>query len=148
MPGNENPFTLNEQTQVLKDIRDSIRHQGSVSAGMPLASGRPTPQFIATQQSLDRMVAGQWATMGWADAYQTPIRTSLANDLMGVLGLRAAPQSMWQREYELFAGGMLQNRLSSFPADIIMPGFGRRSREMGAAMYQMSSRFNRAGDNR
>jgi hypothetical protein len=142
-----NPFAPDRSEAILREIRDELRtsHQTAGTAASP--SGRPSPGFIATQQTVDRMVAGQWATMGWANAYQSSIKTSLANDLMGTMGLRAAPQTMWQREYEQMSSAMLGDRITSFPADLIMPGFGRRSRDMGAQIYQLSSRFNRAGDN-
>lgn len=141
------PFAPDKSEELLKEIRNELRESRQVAGGGAGPTGRPSPNFIATQQTVDRMVAGQWATLGWASAYQTSMKTSLANDLMGAMGLRAAPQTLWQREYEQLSSHMMGDRITSFAADLIMPGFGRRSRDMGAQIYQMSSRFNRAGDN-
>lgn len=143
-PGNAGQ--LQAQEALLREIRDELRTTRQATTGNSAVSGRPSPSFIAAQQTVDRMVAGNWATLGWANAYQTPIKSSLATDMMGMMGMRAAPQSMWQREYESFAGSMFADRITSFPADLVMPGFGRRSRETGADIYQMSSRFARSGD--
>ncbi|MFA6132485.1 MAG: hypothetical protein WC869_00560 [Phycisphaerae bacterium] len=145
--GDQNPFALNQSEQLLRDIRDELKTSRQTSGASSTSSGRPSPAFISAQQTVDRMVAGEWATLGWANAYQTSIKSSLANDLMGAMNLRAAPQSLWQREYETMTRSMLTDRIASFPADLIMPGFGRRSRDMGAQIYQLSSRFNRSGDN-
>jgi hypothetical protein len=139
-------FQLQAQEQLLRDIRDELRNTRQQTAGQGAAPGRPSPGFVQAQMTADRMVAGEWASLGWANAYQTPIKSSLANDMMGAMGMRAAPQSMWQREYELMSGSMLADRVTSFPADLVMPGFGRHSRELGAQMYQMSGRFSRSGD--
>jgi hypothetical protein len=143
-----NPFAPDKSEALLREIRDDLRQSRQVAGGgQGGTSSRPSPGFIHAQQTVDRMVAGEWATLGWAGAYTQPIKSSLANDLMGAMGLRAAPQSMWQREYEQMSKSMLTDRIASFPTDLLMPGFGRRSRDMGAQLYQMSSRFGRAGDN-
>ena len=140
------PGELNQSEQLLREIRDTLKTSQQTSPTGASGGGRPSPGFIAAQQTADRMVAGEWAQMGWANAYQGSIKSSLANDIMGTMGMRAAPQSMWQREYETMSRSMLSDRIASFPADLVIPGFGRRSRDMGAQLYQMSSRFNRGGD--
>ena len=142
------PMGLQQSEALLREIRDELRTTRQVTTGQGSVAGRPSPAFIQAQQTTDRMVAGEWATMGWANAYKSPIQSSLANDMMGAMGLRAGPQSMWQREYENFSGSMLADRVGNFAPDLIMPGFGRRSRDMGSQMYQMSGRFNRSGDGR
>lgn len=143
-PGN--PFAMNQQEQILREIRDELKQTRQTSPTGASGGSRPSPGFIAAQQTADRMIAGEWAQLGWANAYSSSIKSSLANDLMGTMGLRAAPQTMWQREYEQMSRAMLTDRITSFPADVLMPGFGRRSRDMGAQLYQLSSRFNRGGD--
>lgn len=142
---------LAQQEQILRDIRDEIKGQrnDNVSASMgSTPSGRPNPGFVKTQQTMDRMVAGEWGSLGWASAYQTQIKSSLANDMLGAMGLRAAPQTMWQREYESMSGSMMLDRIASFPAGLVMPGFVGRSRQLGQDLYSASGRFNRAGDGR
>lgn len=142
-----NPFAPDKSEAILREIRDELRTSHQTAGGAAGPTGRPSPGFIAAQQTVDRMVAGEWAQMGWANAYSSSIKSSLANDIMGTFGMRAAPQSMWQREYEVMSRSMLSDRITSFPADLIMPGFGRRSRDMGAQMYQLSGRFARGDGN-
>lgn len=141
------PFAPDKSEALLREIRDELKQTRQTSPTGASGGSRPSPGFIAAQQTVDRMVAGEWAQMGWANAYSSSIKSSLANDIMGTLGFRAAPQSMWQREYEVMSRSMLGDRITSFPADLIMPGFGRRSRDMGAQIYQLSGRFARGDGN-
>lgn len=135
-----------EQTSILKDIRTELRTSRMESHAGGAGPSRPSQAFIQSQHTADRMLAGQWGQLGWANAYKSQIDSSLANDIMGSMGLRAAPQTMWQNEYESASRSLLTDRLSAAPFALFAPGFAARSRRMGDEMFAYAGRFNRSGD--
>ena len=146
---------LAQQQQLLREIRDELRSSRSSGGGAGggsnfLGSPSQNAPWIHTQMSADKLLSGEWNTLGWSTAYSSHYKSTLSGDILGAFGLRPAPATMHQVEFERMAAESLATRAGSLPFDILSGGmthgFNARSREMGSDLLAYSSRFMRAGD--
>lgn len=145
---------LAQQQQLLREIRDELRSSRSSPSGGGGGSflGAPTQNapWIHAQMSADKMLSGEWNTLGWSNAYSSHYKSTLSGDLLGAFGMRPAPATMHQVEFERMAAESLATRMGSLPFDVLSGGmtggFNARSREMSSDLLAYSSRFMRSGN--
>jgi hypothetical protein len=140
-----------QQQQLLMDIREELRMtRTQSSAAAPGGGGPGTPRvgstYLAAQATLDRMVSGQWASMGWTSAYAPHMQSGILHSTMGAMGIFRSPSTMTQPEYQAVSGEMLGQSMVGISLGMLAPSFARNSSAMGNALFMNSGRFARAGD--
>lgn len=115
-------------------------------AGNASTSGRPPNTFVQSQLFMDRIASGEWASMGWANAYTSRFHSSWTNDLFGSLGAMRAPNIMTQLEFQATAGQSLNNRVERFMGGMISPWHTAMVQNLGQNIFENSQRFARFGD--
>lgn len=145
---------LREQNMLLREMRDALLRNGSSQPPGSFASPNQMPgpavssgaAYVQARSAIDQMAIGQWGQLGWASAYRSQVHSSLFNDAFGAAGLRRAPNSMTQLEYQHLSADMFGQRLAGLPGHIIAPSFMANSQAMGEDLFSYSMRFRRAGD--
>lgn len=148
---NLSPMQALQQSEMLREIRDELRMSrmsGGGSPGSTAMGGGPKPgsSYVHAQIAADRALVGEWGSLGWSHAYSPTHNTSMLTDAMAMAGLVRAPNTMFQSEYQEYAGQSLGSRIATMPGRLIAPGFMGRSDHMAATMSAFSPRFSRYGD--
>lgn len=145
-----NQSYLLQQQDLLREIRDELRN-GRMASGAPGTSpgglpSRPSSTFVHGQMVADRMLAGQWGSLGWTGAYRPYVESSFRTDFLAMMGLSRAPTTLGQEEYQAFAGEFFSRRMATGAGSIIAPAFTRNTNALADQLQQHAGRFLRAGD--
>lgn len=141
---------LQTQQELLRDIREELRAQRSVSAaaatGATSSSHPGGGTFAHAQAMSDRLLTGQWDTLGWSNAYRSTYTSSFLGDMGAVMGLSRAPETMTQSEYESLAGQGFGARISRTIGGIFAPGYTKATNAFAEELQRNSARFIRFGN--
>lgn len=147
---------MEQQQQLLREIRDAVLSTRSSSMGMSAGAGggeagahgpaRPGGAYVNATVQYDRMLAGDWANFGWANAYRSAMKSSLTSDAAAYFGLGRAPETLFQNEYQALAGQSLGLRLTSGVGSMMAPQFTSRVNAMSEDIFANSARFIRFGN--
>lgn len=107
--------------------------------------GRPSNTFVQAQTFADRLVSGDWNTMGWTNAYKPQFKSNLSQDVLGMLGLNTAPNTMTQLQFQQLSSESLHARVSNYMG-FIAPAFTGRVENLTNDIFGHSERFSRFGD--
>ena len=145
-----NQSYLIQQQDLLREIRDELR-TSRMSSGAPGSSpggvpARPSSTFVQGQMVADKMLAGQWGSLGWTGAYRPYVESSFSTDFLAMMGLARAPTTLGQQEYQAFAGEFFGRRMATGVGSIFAPAFTRNTNTLADQLQQFSGRFLRAGD--
>jgi hypothetical protein len=141
---------LQTQQELLRDIREELRAQRSVvtaqATGATSATHPGGGTFAHAQAMSDRLLTGQWDTLGWSNAYRSTYTSSFLGDMGAVLGLSRAPETMTQSEYESLAGQGFGARISRTIGGIFAPGYTKATNAFAEELQRNSARFIRFGN--
>jgi hypothetical protein len=147
------PGMLLQQQELLREIRDELRSTrmsagsgGSPGSGAGSLPARPSSSYISARATMDRMLAGEWGSLGWSGAYAPVFKSGLTQDILSSMGLIRAPNTLTQLEFQMMSHDMLGARMAGMATNLIAPGFAGRSRTMAETLYANAGRFARFGD--
>lgn len=150
MPDQTLAPVLQQQTELLREIRDEIRTSATTAAaqaGVAVPSKATSAGLALRAQALsDRILASQFADFSWTQAFGPMYRTSLVQDFFGVLGLSRAPTVLTQYEYQQMALENLGLRVHHALAGVLAPSYTRQIMAMTNEIFSNSPRWVRAGD--
>lgn len=140
--------SLREQSNVLKEIRDEIRASRTTNplGGQASVTGRPHNTFVQSQMMMDRMASGEWANMGWANAYTSRFQSSWMADISAAAGAQRSTNTMTQMEFQNNAFQSLGNRATRLIGGIVSPHYTGEVQHLTQDIFENSQRFARFGD--
>jgi len=145
------PTFFFEQQQVLREIRDELRSQRMAPAAMgggpsPIYSPRETGAMLRAQGMSDRMLLSDWNMLGWNQAYRPDIKSNLASDLFGAMGIYPPPNTMTSMEFRQFSAENISMRVGSAFRSVLAPRSTPIGNQIAQELWEMSPRFLRSGD--
>lgn len=140
-----------QQTEMLREIRDELRTSrlaSNIGGGPGGYHGDPMHgrSFVQSQLATDRAISGQWGNFSWAAPHRSQIQSSLMNDILGATGMKLAPTSMTQLEYQQLSSESWRHRVGTYMGSIIAPEHVARTNALAQDLYANSHRFVRYGD--
>ena len=146
---------IEQQRQLLREIRDELRGARAEAGGAPGASVSPSAishrqvassSFSRTQQLSDHVMAGQWTGQTWRQAFQPYYQSSMPTDIVGAMGFMRAPQGLTQPEFQAVAWQSLATRPARMIGNLIVPRTTEAINQLSEDFLANSSRFLRTGD--